>query len=60
MLTAPTVHCSLPSCILRCSEQLFGLAVVEYDFALEPDGVQEGKISLCTRRLRSLSMTVSL
>ena len=44
MLTAPTVHCSLPSCI--CSEQLFGLAVVEYDFALEPNGVQEGKISL--------------
>ena len=39
MLTAPTVHYSLPSCILPCSEQLHGLAVVEHDFALEPDGV---------------------
>ena len=39
MLTAPTVHCSLPSCTSPCSVQLLGSAVVEYDFVLEPDVV---------------------
>ena len=30
MLTAPTMHCTLPSCIALCSVYLFGLAVAEH------------------------------
>ena len=47
MLTAPTVHCSLPSCILPCSVQFFGLAVAEHDFVLQLDYDREcAKISV--------------
>ena len=37
MLTASTVHCSLPSSILTCSVQLLGSAVFQHDLVLEPD-----------------------
>ena len=30
MLTAPTMHCTLPSCIALYSVYLFGLAVAEH------------------------------
>ena len=30
MLIAPTMHCTLPSCIAPCSVYLFGLAVAEF------------------------------
>ena len=57
MLTAPTVHCSLPSCILPCLVQLFGWAVLEHDLVLKPDYDWECAKSLYTRWKRSLRMT---
>ena len=37
MLTAPTVHCSRPFCIVRCSVHLVPSVVVEHDLAFECD-----------------------
>ena len=37
MLTAPTVHCTLPFCIALCSVDLFGSVVVEHDLVLDSD-----------------------
>ena len=37
MLTAPTRHCTLPSCTAPCSMRLVGSAAVERDLVLEPD-----------------------
>ena len=31
ILTAPTVHCSLPFCIAPCSVHLVGSVVIEHD-----------------------------
>ena len=37
MLTAPTLHCTLPFCIALCSVHLVGSAVVEHDLVLDRD-----------------------
>ena len=48
MLTAPTVHCTLPFCIAQCSVHLVGLVVVVRDLVLDCDDAEGRGTSLCT------------
>ena len=49
MLTAPTVHCTLPFCIAPCSVCLLGSAVADFDLVLEPDDERVCEKNLCVR-----------
>ena len=60
MLTAPTVHRTLPFCIELCSVHLVGSVVAEHDFELDCDGFLARGKSLCTKRLRLLGKMVQL